>query len=76
MVMPIIIPFYDGKSQENHGGLWEFCQRKEKKFPLGSHFMTCLIGELCLWGHFFDLFDPVLWVRDHLAGIHYLDYIF
>ena len=48
----------------------------EMKFLWEAIFMTRLIGEFRLWGHLFDLLDPVLWTKDDLAGGHHLDHLF
>ena len=54
----------------------EILSEKGDEIPLGSHLYDLLDREFRLWGHFFDLLDPVLWIKDDLAGGHHLDHLF
>ncbi len=72
MAMPIIILLWREISRKPWW-LMGICQRKgELKFLLGSHFYDLLDREFLPGAIFFDLFDPVLWIRDHSVGVHQL----
>ena len=45
-----------------------FVREKEMKFLWEAIFITCLIGSFVFGAIFSTLFDPVLWIKDHLAG--------